>query len=168
MMITEVDEREQLKQKLLSRIIKQDGPLDTPCWIWTWGQSSGGYGKIRWKGVSEFAHRLSYSTFVGPIPAGLHCLHRCHVPLCICPDHLYTGTDQDNVNDRTNSGRHWVPPHFGEASGRALLTEAKASEILFLALEGHLMQGEIANHYGVSRPLVSLIRSGKCWPHVQP
>lgn len=69
------------------------------CLIWTWGKDKDGYGKLKWGGRDERAHRVSYSLTHGPVPDGLMVLHRCHTPSCIEPDHLYAGDGSQNMAD---------------------------------------------------------------------
>ncbi len=76
-----------------------------PCWLWTASTVEFGYGRIRWEGRAERAHRVSYVISKGAIPQGKQVLHRCDVPACVNPSHLYVGTDQDNAQDRMTRGR---------------------------------------------------------------
>lgn len=79
---------------------------ETGCWIWTRAKSSSnGYGKAHFGGRTLGAHRAAWEIYRGPIPPGLFVLHRCDVPLCVNPDHLFIGTQLDNVTDRESKGR---------------------------------------------------------------
>lgn len=57
------------------------------------------------KRYTKPSHRLSYEMHIGEIPSGMRVLHRCDNPPCIRPDHLFLGTDLDNVRDATSKGR---------------------------------------------------------------
>lgn len=57
----------------------------------------------------EYAHRLSWIAFNGPVNDGLFVLHKCDNRMCIKPKHLYLGTQQDNVNDRE---ARWKPAQW--------------------------------------------------------
>ena len=84
------------------------------CWEWTGARLPSGYGFItrnlkidgRRKGVTIYAHRMSYEIHNGEIPEGLQALHSCDNPSCPNPDHLFIGTQQDNVDDMMSKGRH--------------------------------------------------------------
>lgn len=80
--------------------------IGTECWLWTGRPTPSGYGAffpIRTEHVP--AHRYSYVLAHGIIPDGLHVLHKCDVRLCVRPDHLFAGTQLDNVRDMLAKGR---------------------------------------------------------------
>lgn len=106
----------------------------TGCWIWT-GPITGRpdtapYDRRPWvyfDGKTRFAYRVSYEIHVGPIAPGLCACHRCDVPLCVNPDHLFLGTRGDNCRDMARKGRASRPQ--GERCNTAKLTDAQAAEI---------------------------------------
>ena len=63
--------------------------------------------KSNGKRGTKLAHRLSWEIHKGPIPEGLHILHRCDVPACVNPNHLFVGTHSDNMLDCSMKGRHF-------------------------------------------------------------
>lgn len=83
---------------------------DAGCWIWSGAPTAPmGYGCVglgpRQDHLVIYAHRMSYMVHRGD-PCHLYVLHRCDVPLCICPDHLFLGTAGDNIRDAVAKGRH--------------------------------------------------------------
>lgn len=81
------------------------------CWLWLGAICSGnaGYGQVREGGKTDYAHRASYRMHCGEIPAGLDVCHTCDQPSCVNPDHLFTGTRQENMQDAKRKGRLVVP-----------------------------------------------------------
>jgi hypothetical protein len=76
------------------------------CWLWlgaTAGQSN--YGQIWLDGGRVYVHRLSYETFIRPIPDGLDVLHTCDCPRCWRAEHLFVGTASVNAIDSLRKGR---------------------------------------------------------------
>jgi len=68
------------------------------CWLWT-ASGNNEYGQTN-AAKKVAVHRLSWELAYGPIPAGLCVLHKCDVPRCVRPDHLFLGTQGDNTRDR--------------------------------------------------------------------
>lgn len=66
------------------------------CWNWT-GSKEAGYGRFNIDRVPVPAHRFSYETLVGPIPADLHLDHLCRNRACVNPDHLEPVTNYQNM-----------------------------------------------------------------------
>src|SRR6266702_3817658 len=79
------------------------------CWLWTGSVNTWGYGRLGQNRVERQAHRLSYLAFSGPIASNRKILHKCDVPCCVNPDHLFIGTLSDNVQDCLSKGRHRAP-----------------------------------------------------------
>lgn len=79
---------------------KSDG-----CWLWLGTKSADGYGSIRHAGKMRKAHRVAYELMRGVIPDGGQICHHCDNPACVNPDHLFVGTNRDNMIDRQRKGR---------------------------------------------------------------
>lgn len=79
------------------------------CWEWQANADRRGYGHMTIKGKKVQAHRFSYELFVAP-PGDLFVLHRCDNPPCVRPDHLWLGTNADNMADMRAKGRERAKP----------------------------------------------------------
>lgn len=86
---------------------------NTGCWLWMGtANREGGYGRARVNGVSVVAHRASWEFHIGPIPEGRQVLHRCDLPPCVNPGHLFLGDQTANMRDMVAKGRHRNPMPF--------------------------------------------------------
>jgi HNH endonuclease len=131
------------------------------CWRWT-ACTSKGYGQIRVGDLQVKAHRLSFELHSGPIPSGLSVLHRCDVPTCVNPAHLFLGTNADNMSDMRAKGRSACGP----TNGNAKLTDASVIEIRAQYAAGIVMQRELGRAFGVDQSLISLIVRRVRWTHL--
>ena len=136
------------------------------CWIWQGNKDSSGYGVV---GVRCFikrisSHKLSYSLhknnrIIAYNPEG-RILHKCDIPLCVNPEHLFLGTQPENIYDMVNKGRQYRPS--GDKNPKAKLNESNVLKIFnskesieFLAL-----------HYRVSTSAIKRIKTRKTWRHI--
>jgi len=92
-----------LKQRLAHRSIRDP---KTGCILWTGSRTTNGYGGLNFKGRHLQAHRASWTVDRGPIPDGLLVCHRCDVRTCINPDHLFLGTQKENMADKVAKQGH--------------------------------------------------------------
>lgn len=127
------------------------------CQLWIANVNRKGYGDLTFKGRKRLAHVASWEAHRGPT-TGLCVLHRCDVPSCINPAHLFLGTRLDNNTDMRSKGRN----QRGERHNWAKLTEKDVRAIRASTLSGV----DAARAYGVSTACVSLIRAGKVWKHI--
>jgi hypothetical protein len=77
------------------------------CWPWLGSRSKLNYGMLFLDGRLMRVHRIGYEIANGPIPAGMHCCHRCDNPPCVNPAHLFLGSRKDNMADMARKGRHY-------------------------------------------------------------
>lgn len=75
------------------------------CWLWAGSNNIKGYGQLGANGKLCLAHRLQWKRFNGPIPQRMFVLHKCDTPACINPNHLFLGTNRDNILDAFKKGR---------------------------------------------------------------
>lgn len=141
-----------------ARVVKTDG-----CWLYDGAANRQGRGQVYSPRAGSRSRTVQAPRFVwelthGPIPPGLFVLHRCDVPACVRPSHLYLGDQHDNMRDMRARGRH-APPR---SESHAKLVAGQVREIRRLAERG-LPHGLIAARFGVSRPNVSMIAARRTW-----
>lgn len=135
------------------------------CWEWMGGVDRSGYGVIGRPGAASGAwkaHRFSWESVIGEIPAGLCVLHRCDNRRCVRPDHLFLGTKGDNARDASAKGRTL----HGERSPNAKLTNAQAVMVCNLCACG-IPQRVIADIVHVSQVAVSLIHRRRTYARAE-
>lgn len=132
------------------------------CWDWTSTKDVHGYGRLMIKAKPVLAHRISWEVNCGPIPEGLHVLHRCDNPSCSNPEHLFLGTHQENVDDKMRKGRHRFGVHHGEAHGRAKLTADDVRQIR----SRDDTTAALAREYSVAEATMWAIRNNRTWRHI--
>ena len=129
---------------------------ETGCWKWT-GSKTRGYGVFTFCRIPNYAHRFSYEIHKGPLN-GLDVCHKCDVPDCVNPDHLFAGTQSDNCTDMWRKGRARQP--LGERNSHSKL---KREQVWEIRRREDKTQRELAAEYGVTLTMVSLIRRRKAW-----
>ena len=141
------------------------------CWPWQ-GTGTRGYGKIHDKVTGKMirATQVAWELANGPLPAGAHILHKCDRPPCVNPDHLFLGTNDDNIADKLRKGRQRNGAHVyrGERHhGTSLTTEQVLAIRAEAATSGRTMAA-IGSDYGITRESVGAIVRRKRWAHLAP
>ncbi len=138
------------------------------CWEWQASKHKTGYGIIASPHSTPMlkAHRVSWEIHYGPIPQGMHVLHKCDNRGCVRPDHLFVGTHNDNMQDMKNKGRARSPGFKGQKNGAAKLTDNQAKEIISLRRNGWT-SNQLAEKFGVSRAQITRIVAGASWKHLE-
>lgn len=79
------------------------------CWNWKGGSRGNGYGAIKVNGKVIDTHRFSWMIHFGEIPKNIFVCHKCDNRKCVNPEHLFLGTNSDNMKDCFNKGRLKIP-----------------------------------------------------------
>lgn len=134
---------------------------ESGCWEWQFCRTQAGYGMLRYGGRSVYSHRRAWELFKGKLPASTQVLHHCDNPPCCNPEHLFLGTQRDNMQDAKKKGR--------TAYGfKAKLTWDQVRSIR----EHYKTEGTtcrtLAEKFGVSAQNISEIVRGILWKEPRP
>lgn len=165
------------KAATLTRLMSKVTVGASGCIEWQGLRNRDGYGTIRvWSGdryVHRLVHRVMWEIVNGPIPEGEGVLHHCDNPPCLTPTCLFIGDQLTNMRDAVTKGRQAKGPALaasrrqlrGEDLPWAKLTEGQVRDIIrrLPAERGYAL----AREFGVSRSLISNIKLGKAWAHLQ-
>ncbi len=149
-------------------------PTDGGCLEWMASKWLNGYGQFKFGGISLGSHRLAYFLSTGNQPAELFVCHKCDNRACCNPDHLFLGTNSENMADCAIKGRaakgvrhgsftHPEKVARGNNHPRAKLTDEKVSEIRSRYAVGNVFQKNLAKEFGVSQMSISFIVRRKNW-----
>jgi hypothetical protein len=167
----------------------------TECWDWTAKRNKQGYGQFYLSNPERtvLAHRLAYELQCGPIPAGLDVCHHCDRPACIRGEHLFPGTNKENMEDcvakgriargETNASRLYperVPrgethawrkhPELvmrGERNPASKLTATIVREVRMRHAREKVSAYRLAREYGVSKQAILAVLHRETWRHVE-
>lgn len=138
------------------------GEPNSGCWLWMKGGGGDGYGCFYYNGERNWAHRVSWELYAGPIPEKVSVLHKCDTPSCVRPDHLFLGTRADNVADMVSKSRN----QKGARHWNARLSESDVKSIRQTYSSGGVTQGAIARFFDIPRQLVHAIVHNRLWRHL--
>jgi hypothetical protein len=131
----------------------------TQCLQWWGGIGRDGYGYAydQFERRAKKAHRYVYEQCFGSIPAGLHVCHACDNRSCVNPEHLWLGTNADNIADKVRKNR--------SARGAAKLTADEVQKIR-QRLEAGTPRLQLAYEYGVTKATIRNIHKYRSWWHL--
>jgi hypothetical protein len=139
---------------------------DSGCWEWQRARLKAGYGKLKYKQKHYLVHRLAYVLWRGAFSDQQVVCHSCDNPRCCNPQHLFTGSQGDNLTDMRRKWRGYVLRTYkGEESGTAKLTDSLVKSIRQDKVSG-ATDIALARKYNVSRACVRSVIARKTWKHV--
>jgi hypothetical protein len=152
---------------LTEKIHARSNKLESGCWEWIGSILRNGYGCLGIDGRTEYSHRAAFIAFKGEIPEGHDVCHKCDNRKCVNPDHLFSGTRKDNMQDCASKGRtnrtHRVR---GSQVAISKLTEADIPAIRALVISGKTYT-EVSKIYSVTRHSISNVINGHTWKHIK-
>ena len=132
---------------------------DRGCWEWKGRRDQYGYPMIKYAAKQVRVHRAMWEIANGKkIPQGHYALHSCDNPPCMNPDHISTGTQQENMDDMVSKGRQAKAPN-----GRYSETEVREMRELH---ESGWMQKDIAARFSTDTGTVCRIVNRKLYAWV--
>jgi hypothetical protein len=131
------------------------------CWLWAKCKNQAGYGRVSvGNSTMKLAHRVAWEIInCRKIPDGIHVLHRCDNPPCVNPNHLFLGTQYDNMIDMRRKGRGTM----GDTHPRSKLTREEGDKIRKLRADGACYESLCIN-FGISRVTLWRILEGVKFP----
>lgn len=137
--------QEPLSKNTISNFVRVD---ENGCWLWTKTLLKTGYGSYH----GQPAYRAVYEVFNGKIPEnsdgshhGICVLHKCDVRACVNPDHLFLGTQRENLADMVNKGRGVGPLK----QAKKVLTLTEVQQVKELRAAG-MTYKELSSKFGLS------------------
>lgn len=126
------------------------------CWLFEGVLNQSGYGfmSVADMGEEKLAHRISYRAYVGRIPDGMFVLHKCDMPSCVNPEHLFLGTHQDNMIDRSKKGRAKTGVRWQHSK------KADAIKDFYATLDGPNKLQRVAKEFGMVYATAARIVNG--------
>lgn len=157
-----MDNKKRLRNRSVSeRFHAKYEVKNSGCWEWTESFDGNGRGGMTIEGTRKLAHILSYSLHKGEVPKGLCVCHKCDNPLCVNPNHLFLGTQIDNLKDMREKGRHV----FGTRNGTSKLNDLSVIIAREARLKGYYISN-IARYFKVNESVMSKAIRGITWGHV--
>ena len=130
--------------------------MTSGCWEWQGGNKEE-YGKFPINGKIYLAHRYSYITYKGVITNKMHVCHHCDNVRCVNPEHLFLGTNQDNMQDASQKGR------LQKRSNRIKLNKKTVIEIRNNTAETIIA---IAKKYNIDKTTVFRVKKRMTWKNI--
>jgi hypothetical protein len=133
---------------------------ENECWNFLGKLYSNGYGCFRLNHFDLIAHRISFLLINKYFTNGKVVMHLCDNRACVNPNHLYEGTQSENLIDMVN--KHRNNPPRGENNKRSKFKNQDVINIIEMRKAGIPVK-EIAKQYGVTESCIYEITTGTSW-----
>ena len=158
-----------VSERFLTKVRKDD----SGCHLWIRSKNPDGYGYFGIRRKTVRAHRFAWERANGPIPKGMFVCHSCDNPSCVNTEHLFLGTQKENMadakkkgrtasGDRQGSRKHPETRPRGEDHCRCKFTK---EQVLFIRTSS-ISQKKLAKKFGVSKGAIEHIKNYDTWKHV--
>ncbi len=148
--------QERMKEKIKNNIsINSNG-----CWIWKKKKDANGYGRVGYKGKQSYlVHRAMFELCIGDLINVLKICHNCpngDNPSCCNPDHMFVGSQMDNIRDSMQKGRNY----------RMKFVEDDIRNIINLRKKG-ISAKDLAKKFKANVRTIYRILNREIWQHVK-
>jgi hypothetical protein len=134
------------------RLAHYSKPGKNGCRVWTGYIDCVGYGRLQFEGFYQKSHRIAWRLANNAaIPKGMKVLHRCDNRTCINPDHLFLGTQAENMTDMILKGRNY-----------SKITPDQVRQIM----KTSGTNAEIGRKFGLATSGIWRIKNGRGWRHI--
>jgi hypothetical protein len=134
------------------------------CWLWTACKAVNGYGQFSSNRKTYKAHRISWELHFGEIEKNKNICHSCDIKLCVNPDHLFLGTQKENIHDMCKKNRQHRPT--GVKNPKVKLTESQVLEIRELAKQKTNSIVKLSKKFNVCKSTINYIINRTYWKHI--
>lgn len=140
-------------------------------WLWTaslrrglvsGSKSYNSHGGFRYHRKIEYAHRIAWEITAGKIPENMSVCHRCDIPICVRPSHLFIGSSKDNIRDMLEKNRQARGANVG--TSKLIDNDIMAIKQLF---DLGTRYNDLARKFGVSHRQIRRIIIGENWAHLK-
>jgi predicted DNA-binding protein YlxM (UPF0122 family) len=128
------------------------------CWNWIGELDNYGYSTVRIGKTHIKGYRLSFELFNSiTLPPKLCVCHSCDNRKCVNPDHLWLGSQKDNIRDAISKGRM---TKYHKYNTQDILN------IISLYYKDGYSTSELSDIYKIDQSYLGNIISGRNWKHL--
>lgn len=153
--------------EIMERFWDKVEKMQSGCWEWQFGCSPKGYARFTINNKTYRASRFILAVLNDiPMNGKWIACHKCDNPKCVNPDHLWAGTQTENMTDAIQKGRLKPPCICGELNATSKLTEDQVAQIRKLHAPWKMSYAKLAKRFGVARSTIQAVLQKRSWRHV--